>query len=131
MRPPALAPSARLHPAIPHPPSLGWRVHGAVLRSTDAYSNLSNLPNLPKPTHLPATPRPGGGPPPPHPPTPTHPPTHPPTPLSQVVLNITAQTGAGNLLGNLLCPLLGLLDSPANIFATLSSLFAALGLLLG
>ena len=31
--------------------------------------------------------------------------------LNQVVLNITAQTGAGNLLGNLLCAITGLLDA--------------------
>ena len=30
--------------------------------------------------------------------------------LNQVVLNITGQTGAGNLLGNLLCGIAGLLD---------------------
>lgn len=30
--------------------------------------------------------------------------------LNQVVLNITAQPGAGNLLGNLLCSIVGLLD---------------------
>jgi len=30
--------------------------------------------------------------------------------LNQVVLNITGQTGAGNLLGNLLCGLFGILD---------------------
>ena len=30
--------------------------------------------------------------------------------LNQVVLNITAQSGAGNLLGNLLCAVAGLLD---------------------
>jgi hypothetical protein len=30
--------------------------------------------------------------------------------LNQVVLDITGETGAGNLLGNLLCSLLGLLD---------------------
>jgi hypothetical protein len=30
--------------------------------------------------------------------------------LAQVVLNITAQSGAGNLLGNLLCAVAGLLD---------------------
>jgi len=30
--------------------------------------------------------------------------------LNQVVLDITAQTGAGNLLGNLLCAITGLLD---------------------
>ena len=31
--------------------------------------------------------------------------------LNQVVLDITAQTGAGNLLGNLLCAISGLLDA--------------------
>ena len=31
--------------------------------------------------------------------------------LNQVVLNITGQTGAGNLLGNLLCAITGLLDA--------------------
>jgi hypothetical protein len=33
--------------------------------------------------------------------------------LNQVVLNITAQSGAGNLLGNLLCSVAGLLNQPA------------------
>jgi hypothetical protein len=33
--------------------------------------------------------------------------------LSRIVLDITAQTGAGNLLGNLLCAITGLLDGPA------------------
>jgi hypothetical protein len=33
--------------------------------------------------------------------------------LNQVVLNINAVTGAGNLLGNLLCSVAGLLDNPA------------------
>jgi hypothetical protein len=33
--------------------------------------------------------------------------------LNQVVLNIVAQTGAGNLLGNLLCAITGLLDGGA------------------
>ena len=32
--------------------------------------------------------------------------------LSRVVLDITAQAGAGNLLGNLLCAVAGLLDRP-------------------
>jgi len=32
--------------------------------------------------------------------------------LNQVILNITGETGAGNLLGNLLCAVTGLLDSP-------------------
>jgi hypothetical protein len=35
--------------------------------------------------------------------------------LNQVVLNITGATGAGNLLGNLLCALTGLLDIPGAI----------------
>jgi hypothetical protein len=35
--------------------------------------------------------------------------------LNQVVLDLTAQTGAGNLLGNLLCALTGLLDVPGAI----------------
>jgi hypothetical protein len=33
--------------------------------------------------------------------------------LNQVVLDITAQSGPGNLLGNLLCSVAGLLDNPA------------------
>jgi len=37
--------------------------------------------------------------------------------LNQVVLNITGATGAGNLLGNLLCALTGLLDIPGAIAA--------------
>ena len=32
--------------------------------------------------------------------------------LDRVVLDITAQQGAGNLLGNLLCAVAGLLDPP-------------------
>jgi hypothetical protein len=34
--------------------------------------------------------------------------------LNEVVLNITAQSGPGNLLGNLLCAVAGLLDQPGN-----------------
>jgi len=37
--------------------------------------------------------------------------------LNQVVLDITAQSGAGNLLGNLLCAVAHLLDSNANVTA--------------
>jgi hypothetical protein len=37
--------------------------------------------------------------------------------LNEVVLDITAQPGAGNLLGNLLCGVLGLLDIPGAIAA--------------
>jgi len=32
--------------------------------------------------------------------------------LSRIVLDITAQAGAGNMLGNLLCGLTGILDPP-------------------
>jgi hypothetical protein len=35
--------------------------------------------------------------------------------LNQVVLDITGETGAGNLLGNLLCGLFGILDAPGGI----------------
>lgn len=34
--------------------------------------------------------------------------------LSEIVLDIDAVRGAGNLIGNLLCSLVGLLDGPAN-----------------
>jgi len=37
--------------------------------------------------------------------------------LNQVILNVFAMTGAGNLLGNLLCALTGLLDIPGAIAA--------------
>ena len=37
--------------------------------------------------------------------------------LNQVVLDITGATGAGNLLGNLLCAITGLLDIPGAIAA--------------
>jgi hypothetical protein len=52
--------------------------------------------------------------------------------LNQVVLNITAEQGPGNLLGNLLCAVAGLLDGPANplggIAALLNRLLTGLGL---
>src|ERR1051325_9730620 len=35
--------------------------------------------------------------------------------LSEIILDITAQSGAGNLLGNLLCSVAGLLDSPGGL----------------
>ena len=50
--------------------------------------------------------------------------------LDQVVLDITAVTGAGNLLGNLLCAITGLLDGVgplANIVALLNQLLGLLG----
>lgn len=51
--------------------------------------------------------------------------------LSQVVLDITAIPGAGNLLGNLLCAIAGLLDGSgqlSQIVAALNQLLTALGL---
>jgi len=45
--------------------------------------------------------------------------------LDKVVLNIVAQSGAGNLLGNLLCAVAGLLDGP-----TLSGLLSQVSTLL-
>jgi len=42
--------------------------------------------------------------------------------LNRVVLNITGQTGAGNLLGNLLCGLAGILDGGAVLTQLLSVL---------
>jgi len=50
--------------------------------------------------------------------------------LNQVVLDITAVPGAGNLLGNLLCAIVGLLDPPgplAQLVALLNQLLAILG----
>jgi hypothetical protein len=50
--------------------------------------------------------------------------------LDQVVLDITAQQGPGNLLGNLLCAVAGLLDSnaPGGLLANLlNQLFGLLG----
>jgi hypothetical protein len=53
--------------------------------------------------------------------------------LNQVLLNITGQTGAGNLLGNLLCGLFGLLDGVAVIsqfLAVISNLLNAINSIL-
>jgi hypothetical protein len=50
--------------------------------------------------------------------------------LDQVVLDITAQSGAGNLLGNLLCAITGLLDGSStlgNLVELLNTLLALLG----
>jgi hypothetical protein len=50
--------------------------------------------------------------------------------LDQVVLDISAESGPGNLLGNLLCAITGLLDGGAalaTIAALLNSLLALLG----
>ena len=46
--------------------------------------------------------------------------------LSRVVLDITAQSGAGNLLGNLLCAVAGLLDNPTGLAKLLNEILAAL-----
>jgi len=47
--------------------------------------------------------------------------------LSQIVLDITAQAGAGNLLGNLLCSVAGLLDSPGGLARLLNQILSILG----
>jgi len=51
--------------------------------------------------------------------------------LNQVILDITGQTGAGNLLGNLLCALTGLLDIPGAIAAITNIIGSINGLLSG
>lgn len=49
--------------------------------------------------------------------------------LNQVVLTITAVPGAGNLLGNLLCAVAGLLDGPAPLGTLAGLLNQILGIL--
>jgi len=51
--------------------------------------------------------------------------------LSEVILDITAQAGAGNLLGNLLCAVTGLLDSPGALVDSPVGLARLLNRLLG
>jgi hypothetical protein len=46
--------------------------------------------------------------------------------LNQVMLDITAQQGAGNLLGNLLCAVTGLLDSPGGLSRLLNQILGVL-----
>ena len=46
--------------------------------------------------------------------------------LSRIVLDITAQTGAGKLLGNLLCAVAGLLDNPSALARLLNDILAIL-----
>jgi len=46
--------------------------------------------------------------------------------LSRIVLDITAQAGAGNLLGNLLCGVANLLNDPGGLARLLNSILAAL-----
>lgn len=50
--------------------------------------------------------------------------------LDKVVLNIVAQSGAGNLLGNLLCAVAGLLDNNGTLSQLLNGLTAILNQLL-
>lgn len=47
--------------------------------------------------------------------------------LSQIVLDITAQSGAGNLLGNLLCGVANLLNNPSGLADILNRILALLG----
>ena len=47
--------------------------------------------------------------------------------LSRVVLDIGAEPGAGNLLGNLLCAVTGLLDSPGGLARLLNQILGLLG----
>jgi hypothetical protein len=42
--------------------------------------------------------------------------------LSRIVLDITAQAGAGNLLGNLLCAVVNLLNDPTGLSRLLNSI---------
>jgi hypothetical protein len=46
--------------------------------------------------------------------------------LSQIVLDITAEPGAGNLLGNLLCSIAGLLDNPGGLAKVLNQILSIL-----
>ena len=46
--------------------------------------------------------------------------------LSQIVLDITAQSGAGNLLGNLLCGVANLLNNPSGLADLLNRILGAL-----
>jgi hypothetical protein len=48
--------------------------------------------------------------------------------LSRIVLDVTAQAGAGNLLGNLLCAVAGLLDQPGGLARLLTDI---LGIITG
>jgi hypothetical protein len=47
--------------------------------------------------------------------------------LSRIVLDITAQSGPGNLLGNLLCAVAGLLDDPSGLARILNQILSVLG----
>jgi hypothetical protein len=47
--------------------------------------------------------------------------------LNQIVLDIDAQAGPGNLLGNLLCAVVGLLDDPSGLAGLLNKILDILG----
>lgn len=47
--------------------------------------------------------------------------------LNRVVLDIDAQSGPGNLLGNLLCAVVGLLDNPSGLANVLNQILAIIG----
>jgi len=47
--------------------------------------------------------------------------------LNRVVLDITAQAGPGNLLGNLLCAVVNLLNDPSGLTRILNNILAILG----
>lgn len=47
--------------------------------------------------------------------------------LSQVLLDVGAEPGPGNLLGNLLCAVTGLLDSPGGLARLLNQILGILG----
>jgi hypothetical protein len=51
--------------------------------------------------------------------------------LNQVVLKITAEQGPGNLLGNLLCAIAGLLDGPGGALGGLAALLNRILAILG
>jgi hypothetical protein len=46
--------------------------------------------------------------------------------LSEIILDITARSGAGNLLGNLLCAVAGLLDQPGGLPELLNDILGVL-----
>ena len=46
--------------------------------------------------------------------------------LSRIVLDITAESGAGNLLGNLLCGVANLLNDPSGLAGLLNRILGAL-----
>jgi hypothetical protein len=47
--------------------------------------------------------------------------------LNRIVLDIDAQSGPGNLLGNLLCAVTGLLDDPGGLSQLLNQILSIIG----